>query len=200
MFPVPRSSPLSPYSLPWTFKLFSIAIPCPLTRLIFSFLMHFFPPPNDLWAARFVATSNQKVITPWSVFLFSFFFFRKISFFVSVLEAWRWWIGESRAELFSRTKRRDILLYRRPCSDFDVRLFAISPFSLLPRVAKVWSSWFEHIFFLSPVRIGKSAAFPNVSRTRKRDWKTNNFSIPKDHLPAEDVKPARNMARQVVSA
>lgn len=83
MFPVPRSSSSSssPYSLPWTFKLFSIAIPRPLTRLIFSFLMHFFP-PNDLWTARFVVgfVANQKVITPWSVFLFFFSFFRKISF------------------------------------------------------------------------------------------------------------------------
>lgn len=187
MFPVPRSSS-SPYSLPWTFKLFSIAIPRPLTRLIFSFLMHFFP-PNDLWTARFVVgfVANQKVITPWSVFLFFFSFFRKISFLGSSCRcskslAMMDWRKSSWIIFVDETSRYSSLSSSVLQFD-DVRLFHRFLYYRVLRMAKYGVPGSNIFSFFSAS--GNLPLSQMYMRTRKRDWKrlANNFSFRKITSP-----------------
>lgn len=85
--------------------------------------------------------------------------------------------GQSRAELFSRTKDGKILLYPRVDSNSNCTFLGISSFFYCEFVRQ--SVQFKHISFFSRAsRIEKSAAFPNVSR---RVWKrlANNFSFRK---------------------
>lgn len=145
---------------------------------------------NDLWAARFVlgSPSNQGDNHDPSCRCSSFFFFflRKILFecFSSRVGAPRMKLGDdglvkggqTRSELFSRTKDRKIY------SSLSTVLIPISPFYLYESIwQSVCSSWSLNIFFFHK-EIGKS--FPNVSRmqaARKRVWErlASNFSFGK---------------------
>lgn len=118
-----------------------------LTRLIFSFLMplRFINGGNDLWAARFVlgSPSNQGDNHDPSCRCSSFFFFllRKILFecFSSRVGAPRMKLGDdglvkggqTRSELFSRTKDRKIY------SSLSTVLIPISPFFSINPYGKV---------------------------------------------------------------
>lgn len=133
---------------------------------------------------------NSVIGVPFFFFLFlerSRFWGRR----VGARRAWRWWIGESRAELFSWTKHRHILLYRRSCSNSTYACFTV----FFITACYVWQSmeFLVRTYFLSsPHR--EICRFPKcIANTEARLEKAGEqFFIPKDHLPAEDLKPARN--------
>lgn len=91
--------------------------------------------------------------------------------------------GQSRAELFSRTKDGKILLYPRVDSNSNCTFLGISSFFYCEFVRQ--SVQFKHISFFSRAsRIEKSAAFPNATCLEKA---REQFFIPKDRRKRSPV-------------